>query len=254
MDIDYFQQPVYHDTSLSTAGIVAVIALFIAIAASLILYFTFMNKKNIGHYSGFSEKLYNFLHFRTMWLENMLKFFYVFTAIFITVFSFDSLFNDYYLGFFIMLIGGNIACRLAYELLMLFVRLCTDVSAMRGQRQGGEEAPSTSAIEEEPIATSGYRSPNPFANRGTHAPSTHYPASAEEWGDEKTPEQVAFPAVDDDEDIIPAPSAEQEFDAAEIFRPAQHEQTTSSTRYCINCGVALSATAEFCPACGYKNH
>ena len=41
----------------------AVIAILVAIILGVVLYFTFLNKKNEGKYTGTPGKIYNFLNF-----------------------------------------------------------------------------------------------------------------------------------------------------------------------------------------------
>ena len=69
-------------------GVWGIVSIILAICGGIILYFTFLSPKNADKYTGFTKKLYDFLSFRIMSLEMILKIAYLILAIFITLTKF----------------------------------------------------------------------------------------------------------------------------------------------------------------------
>ena len=65
-----------------------IISAVIAVIGGIVLYFTFLSKKNEGKYTGFLGWMYDFLTFKKMVIENILKIIYLIAASFITLASF----------------------------------------------------------------------------------------------------------------------------------------------------------------------
>lgn len=59
------------------------IALLLAIIGGILIYFLFLKKENENKYTGFVKYLYEFLSFKKMWLETILKVSYLILAIYI---------------------------------------------------------------------------------------------------------------------------------------------------------------------------
>ena len=74
-----------YETSSTAAnmGIWAIVSLVVAICGAIVLYFTFLSKQNDKKFKGFLGWLYDFLSFKSITLEAILKIFYLFVAIFI---------------------------------------------------------------------------------------------------------------------------------------------------------------------------
>ncbi len=101
-----------------------VIAILAAVILSIVLYFTFLNKKNEGKYKGFTGKIYNFFNFNKFYAEEILKLVYIISAAVLTVVSIVGIFSTAFLASLLILILGNIALRVTYELIMMFIILC----------------------------------------------------------------------------------------------------------------------------------
>ena len=107
-----------------------IISIVIAIVGGLVLYFTFMSKKNRGRFKGFLGGLYEFLHFRKIVIETILKIAYLILAIAVTLGSFAFI-GQSFLAFLVILILGNLLLRISYEMTMMMVgiwRNTTDMS------------------------------------------------------------------------------------------------------------------------------
>ncbi len=66
-----------------------IIALILAIAGGILVYFLFLKKDNENKFTGFLKYLYEFLSFKKMWLESILKISYLILAIYISLMSFE---------------------------------------------------------------------------------------------------------------------------------------------------------------------
>ncbi len=111
------------------------IAFILALVGGILIFFLFIKKKN--SYKGFTSWLHDFLNFKHLFVEAVLKIAYCFVAIFITLFSFGLISMPGYgfLAFLLMITLGNISARIVYELIMLtiiLVRNTTDISRKLG--------------------------------------------------------------------------------------------------------------------------
>ena len=100
-----------------------IIALLVAVILAVVLFFTFMSKKNEGKFTGAKGKLYNFLCFNKFYVEDILKLLYVVSAVVVTVLGVVMLFESFLVGL-LLLIVGNVLLRVSYELIMMFIILC----------------------------------------------------------------------------------------------------------------------------------
>lgn len=107
-------------SSSSTSG--SLIAFIVAIAASIVIYFVFMDKKEESKYTGFVKNLYDFLHFKINFIEAFLKIAYLTTTLYVTITSFSLIKVDVAL-FFMTLILGNIIIRILYEAAFLLYNI-----------------------------------------------------------------------------------------------------------------------------------
>ena len=117
----------YYTTSasgLEGASIWMVIAFILAIIGGILLYFLFIRSKTEPK-SKFAKWLKDFLSFKIMWLEPILKVVYYIATIFVILFSFSflALGGIGVLSFFCCLILGPIFIRLAYEMTMMFIMI-----------------------------------------------------------------------------------------------------------------------------------
>lgn len=111
--------------TLNGVVIWTIIATVIAVIGGITLYFVFLKSKN--KFTGFLAKLQDFLNFKTLVLEDILKITYLILTIFITLNSFGLIAVN--VGtFFITLIVGNLALRIGYELSILLIKICRNTS------------------------------------------------------------------------------------------------------------------------------
>ncbi len=115
-----FMYPYYYYYDLFAA---MPIAILVAVILGVVLYFTFLKKENEGKFTGWKNVVYDFFNFNKFYTEEIMKFVYVMlTAAFVVIGVF-MLFIDFATGL-ILLVLGNVALRVSYELIMMFVILC----------------------------------------------------------------------------------------------------------------------------------
>lgn len=121
----------------ASSAIWTIIAAVLAVVGGIVLYFTFLSKKNEGKFTGFLGWMYDFLTFKKMMIENLLKILYLIAALFITLGSF-ALISTSFLAFLMVIIFGNVAARVLYELLLVTLVICrntTDINKKLGNKE-----------------------------------------------------------------------------------------------------------------------
>lgn len=109
------------------SGIWTIVSVILAIIGGIVLYFTFLSKKNEGKFTGFLGWLYYFLTFKKMMIENVLKILYIIVALFVTLSSF-GLISISFLAFLLTLVIGNVLTRVIYELLLVKLVICKNTT------------------------------------------------------------------------------------------------------------------------------
>jgi len=104
-----------------------IISAVIAVAGTVCVFVLFLNKKNQGKFKGFAGWLYDFLDFKKLVIEYVLKATYICLAIFTTLYSF-ALIGSSFITFLLTLIVGNLLLRIIYECSILFITICSNVS------------------------------------------------------------------------------------------------------------------------------
>lgn len=102
-------------------------ALIISIIAAVLIFFLFLAKRNEGKFTGFVGWLYDFLHFKKLAVEGILKILYIASAIYTTIMSFAFIGMSFG-TFLLILIGGNIFLRVMYELMLVLLIVCKNTS------------------------------------------------------------------------------------------------------------------------------
>ncbi len=99
------------------------IAVLVAVILGIVMYVTFLKKENEDKYTGWKKLVYDFFNFNKFYTEDIMKLIYILlTAVFVVV-GVMMLFVEPATGF-ILLTLGNVALRVSYELIMMFVILC----------------------------------------------------------------------------------------------------------------------------------
>ncbi|MGI6577973.1 MAG: hypothetical protein ACOX1Q_08115 [Eubacteriales bacterium] len=109
------------------ASIASVICLFLAIIAAIVLFIVFMPAKNESKYRGFLLWAHRALNFRSMFSLSLLKFLYLLSVCFITIFGLYMLFASFFIGIAILLLG-NLVTRVLYESFILIFSIHDNLS------------------------------------------------------------------------------------------------------------------------------
>lgn len=104
-----------------------IISLILAIVGGLLIYFLFLSKKNEGKFTGFLGWLYDFLSFKKMFLESLLKITYLVVALYVTLASFSLIAVNFAL-FLATLVLGNVLVRVVYEFALLLLVICKNTT------------------------------------------------------------------------------------------------------------------------------
>lgn len=113
--------------SVADASVWIIVSLILAIVGGILIYFLFLSKKNEGKFNGFVGWLYDFLSFKKMFMETLLKIIYIITALFITLSSFATI-GSSFIGFLVTLVVGNVVARLVYEFALILLVICRNTT------------------------------------------------------------------------------------------------------------------------------
>lgn len=118
-------EPTYYSSSTPTAVYIwGIIAAVLAIVGGILVYFLFVKAKTEPK-NKFLKWLKDFLSFKIMWIEPILKVVYYIATIFTVLisFSFLALGGSGFLMFLGFLLLGPIVIRIAYEATMMFIMI-----------------------------------------------------------------------------------------------------------------------------------
>ena len=113
-------------TASSNATVALIVALVCAIVGSILVFVLFLRKDNESKYTGFVKWLYNFLQFNTLTIDIILRFTYLFLAIFISVLAIATI-GSGFLSSLLILVIGNLILRVCYEFSMLVILIHRNV-------------------------------------------------------------------------------------------------------------------------------
>lgn len=118
----YGSSPASSLFGFSTASTVwTIVSLILALIGCFVVYFLFVVKKD-NPKQKFLSWLKDFLSFKKMLIEPILKISYLFVAIFITLGSF-SLIGVSFLSFLLTLVFGNLIARLTFEGILMMIMI-----------------------------------------------------------------------------------------------------------------------------------
>ena len=110
--------------------VVTIVLFLVAVVGGICAYFMFVKSKNRPA-NPFLEKLKEFLSFKTLIIEDLLKATYVIFALFFTLYSLQILFSNFIEGI-MMFVLMNVFVRLVYEgslLILMIWRNTSDINA-----------------------------------------------------------------------------------------------------------------------------
>jgi len=113
--------------SFSISEVWIIVSVLLAVIGGIILYNTYFSKSNKDKFTGIKKVLYDFVNFKFTIIEPIFKVLYLIVAIALTLSSL-SLITTNFFEFIAVIVFGNIIVRLAFELLLLTLKMMKDVS------------------------------------------------------------------------------------------------------------------------------
>ncbi len=98
-----------------------IVGAVLAVVAGILVFFLFTNKKNTV--KGFAAKIKDFLSFKDMYIESLLKMFYVASTVYVIFNAIATAVLGDIPTFFFQLLLGPIITRLGYEFGMVIVKI-----------------------------------------------------------------------------------------------------------------------------------
>ena len=95
-----------------------------AVVLGIIVNYTFLRRKNEGKFHGFPEKLYNLFSFNRFYSEGITKLLNVITFFVLTFMGIYMICTGGGVSGILVIVFGNLAARLCYELTMMFIIFC----------------------------------------------------------------------------------------------------------------------------------
>ena len=131
--------------SFSVSEVWIIVSVLLAVIGGILLFSTYFNKDLENKYTGFKKTIYDFLHFKITIIEPIFKVAYLVVAIAITLSSFSFIPINLF-KFIGVVVFGNIMARLGFEMLLLILKLFTDVSEIN--KKIGKESKKTKTEKE----------------------------------------------------------------------------------------------------------
>ena len=126
----YYDYEISSSSSLNGLAIWMIISAVVAVMGGLTVYFIFLRKD--GKYTGILNWLHDFLNFKKLLIEDILKISYLIVAAFLTLSSFGFIAINF-VTFLVMLIGGNLGLRIIYETSILLIKICQNTSEINNK-------------------------------------------------------------------------------------------------------------------------
>ena len=122
-----YDYDLYTSQSMFSGSVVwTVIAGIIAVVGGILAYFLFVKKEEKVN-NKFLAWMKEFLAFRKLLLENILKVTYIILAIFVTLTSFNMI-SISFVGFLLYLVLGNVLLRVIYESALMLIMICRNTT------------------------------------------------------------------------------------------------------------------------------
>lgn len=123
----------------TTSALICLIVGVLAVILGVVLFFTVLQRKNEGKFTGTKGKLYNFLNVNKFYTEDIIRLFYVITVCVVTLVGLTKIvLGGFFSGLFLIVLG-NIITRVSYECLLMFFVLVRKTVAIDKKLAGIEK-------------------------------------------------------------------------------------------------------------------
>ena len=125
--------------SFSISEVWVIVSVLLAVIGGIVLYNTYFSKSNEDKFTGIKKVLYDFVNFKFTIIEPIFKVLYLIIAIALTLSSL-SLITTNFFKFIAVIVFGNIVIRLAFELLLLTLKMMKDVSEINQKMKSDKKS------------------------------------------------------------------------------------------------------------------
>ena len=237
------------------------LSIILALAGGIILHFTFLSPKNEGKYTGFVGWLYDFLNFKKLMLESLLRILYLIVTVYFICAGFSLLFSSF-LGGITFMVVGLVLTRIGYEFILLTILLYRNTADIN-KKLGNVNNPSPISPTQAHQYTEASPSPAPVGFNQVQTPVDVAPIQTPvDVAPIQAPVDVAPVPTPVEIDPIPTPTevtpipAPVEIDPiptpVEVAPTPVPEIVTPISNTCPTCHKEVAPNAKFCGTCGTK--
>lgn len=262
--------------------IISTVCLVLGVIGAVVLFFTFLSARNDGKFTGFLGWIYEFLNFRKLLLEAILRIIYMVLAVWLVLVGLIYIFMGFgnfgqnLLGGLAIAILGNVLLRISYEFVMLLVSICKNVSDINRKLGGGKSSNDMNTPTNPFMSFTNNNRPKPPVN--PQAPVQQNPAAPVNPVRPGAPVQQnpaapvnpvrpgapvqqnpVAPVNPVSSDTVPLNPAQRPVppatNATVPLNPAQRPAApvqggAAPMVFCRNCGKQFAADSAACPYCG----
>lgn len=218
-----------------------IIGAIFTIAAIIALYILVLPQSKDGNLGGFGQFLYDFFKMKKLYLEAVLRFFYILATLGCFIIGFMLLFGKLDLYFttkstfamgLALMIVGPIALRLTFEASMLGILLVKNVIEINNSVN-------------KKSSNMNFASDNKFTENMSRR-ATNYAQAISNANAQMKAQQQAQQYQQPYQ-----PQAQQQYQQPQQqYQPQQPAQQATGVKYCAECGNTVPANAAFCNKCG----
>ena len=254
--------------------IISTVCLVLGVIGAVVLFFTFLSARNDGKFTGFLGWIYEFLNFRKLLLEAILRIIYMVLAVWLVLVGLIYIFMGFgnfgqnLLGGLAIAILGNVLLRISYEFVMLLVSICKNVSDINRKLGGGKSSNDMNTPTNPFMSFTNNNRPKPPVN--PQAPVQQNPAAPvnpvrpgapvqQNPAAPVNPVRPGAPVNPVSSDTVPLNPAQRPVppatNATVPLNPAQRPAApvqggAAPMVFCRNCGKQFAADSAACPYCG----
>lgn len=211
---------------VDTSKIAAIV--LISLLLVVLLYIFIIPEKKRNKLNPFFKAIHDFLTIKSLLVEAIFRFIYIFSVVLCIVFGFYQLFKDVTSGLLFVILGP-IICRIIYEFAMMMILLVKNTIEINNHLKGIDSDPLTAKA----------------------------PSAAEIFATVGNKFQEFTTVVDDDKPVAPAAPAEVRIPVpaptpapAPAPAPAPTEPAKPENLFCPVCGKEVPDDSVFCVFCG----
>lgn len=255
-DYSYYYRDMLYNTDSAAVGL----AFIVALVVSIIIYFTFLSKRNEGRFTGFTGWLYEVLSFGKLIIEALLKICYMFITIFISIISIVHMKYSFIEGL-LLLIVLNLLIRVGYECLLMIVMICKNIKEINSKLKGQNNdnnlmnsgRSSYNMPPQQPYGQSTYGQQQSYAqptmnhqpmgmqqSAGMQQPASMQQSMGNQYQGSNSSTGPISQSVDQNQARSQDTSMQEELPKVQ------------NVKQCLKCGCVVEHNDVFCPNCGTK--